>query len=103
MTSNNGGPAFPRSDSVWTNPNTGQQSGTPGHSGMSLLEYYVGAALIGMGTWMPDGPNADLNDSRVIKNRAKWAIGQAEAVIAELAGSAGTSKTESKSREAGHE
>ena len=93
MTSN-GGPAFPRSDSVWTNPNTGQQSGTPGHSGMSLLEYYVGQVLGGMGAWMPDGPNADLNDSRVIKNRAKWAIEQAEVVIAELGERGGTSNAD---------
>ena len=59
-------------------------NGTPGHPGISLLEYYAGASLIAMGTWCPDGCNADLNDSRVIDNRAKWAIGQAEAVIAEL-------------------
>ena len=84
MTSNNGDPAFPRPDSVWTNPNTGQQSGTPGHPGMTLLEYYTAAALIGMGTWMPDGPNADLNHPIALENRAKWAIQQAEAVIAEL-------------------
>lgn len=84
MTSNNGGPAFPRTDSVWTNPNTGQQSGTPGHPGMSLLEYYVGAALIGMGTWCPDGCNADLNHPITLENRAKWAVNQAEAVTAEL-------------------
>lgn len=94
MTSNDGGPAFSRPDSVWTNPNTGQQSGTPGYPGMSLLEYYAGAVLIGMGTWCPDACNADLNDSRVIENRAKWAIEQAEAVIAELDARGDTPKTD---------
>ena len=73
---------------------TKQRNGTSGPPKMSLLEHYVGQVLVGMGTWCPDGPNADLNDSRVIKNRAKWAIQQAKVVIAELAGSAGTSKTD---------
>ena len=84
MTRDDSEPAFPRPDSVWTNPNTGGQSGTPGHPEMSLLEYYVGAALISMGTWCPDGPTADLNHSGIIENRAIWAIEQAEAVVAQL-------------------
>ena len=44
MTHNDGGPAFPRPDAVWTTID-GRQTGTQGHPGMSLHDAYTMAAL----------------------------------------------------------
>jgi hypothetical protein len=74
-----GGPAFAGGDPV-----------NGGDPGMSLRAYAAVAAMQGMGTWMPVDSEGlahnNLNHDRALWDRAKWAVRQADALLAALKG-----------------
>lgn len=78
MSVQDGGPAFPH-DKYKKDPSEGW--GTYAHGGMSLRDHLTGQALAGMGTWCPiDCEQHDFDRIRAAK--ARWAYGQADAMLA---------------------
>lgn len=83
---NDGGPAFPATARlIRYNPETGTKDVEPiTQGGMTLLAYFAGQALTGI---LPATTNAHLHHSAQTPPDdiiAKWAVGAADALIAEL-------------------
>lgn len=89
-----GGPAFPGTYLAF--PKDGPIQGVPVFDGgMSLRAWLTGQAIVAMGMWMPPvdfdpaRPGvytaADLSPTEQAALRARWAVMQADAVLAELA------------------
>lgn len=70
-----GGPAFPVPEG------NRLSDGSDCNEGMSLRNYFAGQALIGIGTWMPNGTSCDLTDPDAMLARAEWAYAQADAML----------------------
>jgi hypothetical protein len=84
-----GGPAFPSADCTTEHGDRVFFSAVQG--GMSLRAYAAVAAMQGMGTWMPCHPDGSfppdtLDSVEALDMRAKWAVRQADALLAALGG-----------------
>lgn len=57
-------------------------------SGLTLREHFAGLALQSIGTWspVPHEYSKTLNDDETLIARARWAVSQADALIAALEG-----------------
>lgn len=77
---NDGGPAFPVV--VWKSPDG--MLALPSEPGMSLRDWFAGQALTGIGTWCPPMESGET----VHQTKARYAYGQADAMLAARAGEA---------------
>lgn len=79
MAINDGGPAFPRPDVTWSDAE--RLTGTQGHPGMSLRDWFAGQALAGGTVFFGDDwADRSVWDSELI---AKQAYMIADAMLAE--------------------
>ena len=84
MARETGGPAFPRQDVVWTMDN-GTQTGTEGHPGMTLRDYFAAKAMQGiLSAWYQTKDKNVMHDDKM-GTFAYWSYGMADAMIAERA------------------
>lgn len=65
-------------------PNAGWRDNDPNQRGMTLLDYFAGQALAGIGAWCPtDSDGYAVEEERRAEMRAKWAYIQAAAMLNE--------------------
>lgn len=74
-----GGPAFPGGE--FEPQHGGSNDREPWNAGMTLRDYLAGQALVGIGTWMPNGTSLSLTTLDNLRARAEWAYAQADAMI----------------------